>query len=61
MREEYPRFSVVKAPKDDGAKYFGPFGGRGTTFDILATLQKALSLPTCSRRFPRDIGASAPA
>ena len=60
MREEYPRFSVVKAPKDDGAKYFGPFGGRGTTFDILATLQKALSLPTCSRRFPRDIGRERP-
>ena len=55
LREQYPRFSVVNKPKDDGAKYFGPFGGRGTTFDILDTLKKALKLPTCTRRFPRDV------
>ena len=60
LREEYPRFSVVNRPKDDGAKYFGPFGGRGTTFDILNTLQKALRLPTCSRKFPRDVGKERP-
>ncbi|MBR1659382.1 MAG: excinuclease ABC subunit UvrC [Oscillospiraceae bacterium] len=60
LREEYPRFSVVNRPKQDGARYFGPYGGRGTTFDILNTLQKALLLPTCSRRFPRDIGKERP-
>ena len=60
MREEYPRFSVVNRVKDDGARYFGPFGGRSTTFDIISTLQKALLLPTCSRRFPRDIGKERP-
>ena len=59
-REEYPRFTVVNRPKDDGARYFGPFGGRGTTFDIINTLQKALLLPTCSRRFPRDVGKERP-
>ena len=60
LREAYPRFSVVNRPKDDGAKYFGPFGGRGTTFDILDTLKKALKLPTCTRRFPRDVGKERP-
>jgi len=60
LRENYPKFSVVNKPKDDGAKYFGPFGGRGTTFDILDTLKKALKLPTCSRRFPGDIGRERP-
>lgn len=59
-REDYPRFTVVNRPKDDGAKYFGPFGGRGTTFDILNTLQKALLLPTCTRKFPRDVGKARP-
>ena len=59
-REAYPRFTVVNRPKQDGARYFGPFGGRGTTFDILNTLQKALLLPTCSRRFPRDVGKERP-
>ena len=57
---EYPTFSVVNKPKEDGAEYFGPFGGRGTTFDILTTLKKALLLPTCSRKFPRDIGKERP-
>ena len=45
----------------DGAKYFGPFGGRGQTYDIISTISKALLLPDCSRKFPRDIGRSAPA
>ena len=59
-REEYPRFTVVNRVKDDGARYFGPFGGRGTTFDILSTVRKALLLPTCSRTFPRDVGKERP-
>ena len=60
LREPYPRFRVVSRPKDDGARYFGPYGGRGVTFDVLNTLRKALRLPTCSRRFPRDIGKERP-
>ena len=59
-REPYPRFSVVNRRREDGAEYFGPFGGRGTTFGILNTLQKALMLPTCSRVFPRDVGKDRP-
>ena len=59
-REAYPRFTVVNRPKEDGARYYGPFGGRGTTFDIIQTLLKALLLPTCRRSFPRDIGRERP-
>ncbi|MGN1002983.1 MAG: excinuclease ABC subunit UvrC [Oscillospiraceae bacterium] len=59
-REEYPRFSVVSRQKEDGARYYGPYGGRGVTFDIINTLLKALRLPTCSRRFPRDVGKDRP-
>ena len=58
--EPYPRFSVVNRTKPDGARYFGPFGGRGATFDIIRTVQQALLLPTCSRRFPRDVGKERP-
>ena len=60
MREEYPRFSVVNKKAEDGARYFGPFGGRSVSFGIIRTLQKALNLPTCSRRFPRDKGKERP-
>ena len=60
LREAWPRFTVVNRTKDDGARYFGPFGGRGATFDIIRTLLQALLLPTCSRRFPRDVGRERP-
>ena len=59
-REEYPVFSIVNRVKDDGARYFGPFGGRGVSRSILAALSKALKLPDCGRRFPRDIGRDRP-
>ena len=59
-KEEYPVFTMVNRPAKDGARYFGPFGGRSTTREILDTVRKALRLPTCSRRFPRDIGKSRP-
>lgn len=56
----YPRFTVVNAPAKDGAKYYGPYGKRGQTKDIIDTVSKALRLPTCGRFFPRDIGKERP-
>ncbi len=60
VKSEYPRISIVNRVSDDGAKYFGPFGSRGTSFGIIAALKKALLLPDCSRKFPRDIGKERP-
>ena len=59
-REEYPRFSMVNRAANDGAKYFGPFGGRFETRQALDAVLSALRLPTCNRKFPRDIGAERP-
>ena len=59
-REAYPTFSLVNQTAKDGASYFGPFGGRSVTHEILDTISKALRLPTCSRRFPRDVGKARP-
>ncbi len=59
-REEYPRFTLTNRYAKDGARYFGPFGGRSVTKDIIDTLCKALQLPTCTRKFPRDIGRARP-
>jgi len=56
----YPRFTIASRAANDGAKYYGPFGGRSVTRDIIDTVCKALRLPTCSRRFPRDIGRERP-
>ena len=60
LREEYPRFSLANRFSHDGARYFGPFGSRGATNAVVDTLSKALGLPTCSRKFPRDIGKDRP-
>lgn len=59
-REPYPRFSMVHKWANDGAKYFGPFGGRFETRQALDAVCAALRLPTCNRKFPRDIGAERP-
>ena len=56
----YPRFMIVGSAKKDGAVYFGPFGGRSVTRDIIDAASKAVGLATCSKRFPRDIGRDRP-
>ncbi|MFQ9052197.1 MAG: hypothetical protein ACLR5H_02525 [Oscillospiraceae bacterium] len=60
-RRGLPRFSLVGKTADDGAKYFGPFGGRRETRLAIEAVCGALHLPTCARQFPRDIGRSGPA
>ncbi len=60
MKEEYPSMSIAGRAGKDGARYFGPFGGRSQTRDIISTVSKALLLPDCSRKFPRDIGKERP-
>ena len=54
--EEYPRIVFTRTRLSDRAKYFGPFGGAGTVFEIMSLLQKTLGIPSCKLSFPRDIG-----
>lgn len=58
--EPYPRFTMVGKASDDGARYFGPFGGRRETHLAIDAVCAALKLPTCRRHFPRDIGKERP-
>ena len=60
MRDEYPAMAIVSRAGKDGARYLGPFGGRSQTRDIISTVSKALLLPDCARKFPRDIGRERP-
>lgn len=60
VKEEYPQFSLVGRAAEDGARYFGPYGSRGSTQTIIDALRLALKLPSCSRKFPRDIGRERP-
>lgn len=59
-RTSYPRFTMANRVAEDGARYFGPFGGRHETRMAIDAICTALRLPTCSRKFPRDIGAERP-
>ena len=58
--EAYPKITIAAQPADDGAEYFGPFGSRGVTNDLLQTIRSALKLPDCNRKFPRDFGKERP-
>ena len=60
VKEPYPRFSLANRASEDGARYFGPYGSRGATQNIVDALRVALKLPSCSRKFPRDIGKERP-
>ena len=60
VQEEYPKFSLANRPAEDGARYFGPYGSRGATQDIVEAIQSALRLPKCRKKFPRDIGKERP-
>ena len=60
VQEEYPKFSLANRPAEDGARYFGPYGSRGATQDIIEAILSALRLPKCRKKFPRDIGKERP-
>ena len=60
MREEYPVMELVSKVTGDGASYFGPYGGRGTTQRVIDTIRLTLKLPGCSKKFPRDLGKERP-
>ena len=56
----YPRIIMTRKREADRGKYFGPYSGTATVYAVIDTHSRALSLPTCSRRFPRDIGKERP-
>ncbi len=60
MKEAYPRITMVSKLAEDGAAYYGPYGSRGVTQDVLEAIRLTLRLPDCSRQFPGDIGKDRP-
>lgn len=60
MQEIYPTISLVSKLSHDGAEYFGPFGGRSVTHDVMEALRLTLKLPGCHKQFPRDVGKDRP-
>ena len=58
--EPYPRIVMTRKREADRGRYFGPYSGTKTVYSVIDTLQKTLGLPTCHRKFPRDIGKERP-
>ena len=58
FKDAYPELTMVNRVLDDGASYFGPFGSRSLTQEIVKALRVAMKLPDCGKKFPRDIGTS---
>lgn len=55
-RQDYPVLTMVGRVTEDGAEYFGPFGGRYVTQRVIDTLRTTLKLPGCGKKFPADLG-----
>lgn len=60
MKDAYPRLSLAAKISDDTAEYYGPFGSRGVTQNLIDTINQILKLPGCSKQFPRDLGKGRP-
>ena len=60
MKDCYPKLELVSKLAEDGADYYGPYGGRSVTHDVIEAIRLTLKLPGCSKQFPRDIGKERP-
>ena len=56
VKEPYPTVTMVGKLLDDGAEYYGPYGSRGVTQELLNLIKTTLKLPSCTRKFPEDLG-----
>lgn len=60
LREDYPVPSMSGRVLDDGAEYYGPFGGRYITQQLLDALRLTFRLPGCGSKFSGRIGKQRP-
>ena len=60
LRSLYPSMSLSGKVLQDGAEYFGPYGGRYISQKVIDAIRSTLKLPNCSRVFPRDVGKGRP-
>lgn len=58
--EEFPKIVYTRSRLADKGKYFGPFSGTSTVFSVLDILHKSLGIPSCNRKFPKEIGKERP-
>ena len=55
LNEPFPRVTVVRSVKDDGAKYYGPFIAAHVIRDVLDQVYRLYPLRSCNNDIPRMI------
>ena len=48
MDDKFPQLTMVTQIAEDGAEYFGPFGSRSVTQDVIDIIKRTFQLPLCS-------------
>jgi DNA polymerase-3 subunit epsilon len=57
--EPFPRLSIVRTVRDDGAPYLGPFGSKQSAEQAMTAIFEALPLRQCGGRLPTKPSRSA--
>ena len=58
--EAFPRIKEVKQIEDDDSTYLGPYTSSWVVNQTIDQAVNIFKLPTCNRKFPRDIGKKRP-
>ena len=53
LKEEFPRFTVVRRIKKDGAKYFGPYMLNLSVSDVLEIIKSAYKIRPCTKNLSK--------
>ncbi len=56
VQDAFPKMTIVRQMKKDGAKYFGPYTNTSAMWELVEIIKNTWQLRTCSRNLPRDIG-----
>ncbi len=60
LREPYAKITLSNRATGDGARYFGPYGSRGRSQQVIQAIQEIFRLPSCGKKFPREVGKERP-
>lgn len=56
VQDVFPRVTIARQIKKDGARYFGPYTSAGAVYETLRLLKKVFPLRTCKRKIGEDKG-----
>lgn len=60
VNEQYPRISVTRTVKKDGARYFGPYLSAIVLRELIELIRDIFKIRSCNKNFPAEIGTTRP-